>query len=153
MTESTTIVRSITIAARSEQIQPYIADLHKWASWSPWEGQDPQLKRTYTGIPGSVGSTYEWNGNRKAGAGTMIVTRALPAEVDVDLRFTAPFKSTSSVDFRLHETGSTTQVIWTMTSPQNLMAKVMRIFINMEKLIGTDFEKGLAKLKAVVENG
>jgi hypothetical protein len=152
MTESTTIVRSITIDALPHEIAPHIADLHRWVDWSPWEGQDPELKRTYTGTPGSVGSTYEWNGNRKAGAGTMTITRALPTEVDVDLRFTAPFKSTSTVDFRLVETGSSTQVVWTMTSPQNLMARVMRIFINMEKLIGTDFEKGLTKLKTVVES-
>lgn len=152
MTESTTIVRSITIDALPHEIAPHIADLHRWVNWSPWEGQDPDLKRTYTGTAGSVGSTYEWNGNRKAGAGTMTITRALPTEVDVDLRFTAPFKSTSRVDFRLVETGASTQVVWTMTSPQNLMARVMRIFINMEKLIGTDFEKGLAKLKTVVES-
>lgn len=151
MTDSTTIERSIIIDAPASEITPFVADLHRWTVWSPWEGQDPDLKRVYTGTPGSVGSTYAWNGNRKAGAGTMAVSRVTPTEVDVDLAFTAPFKSTSSVEFRLVESAATTKVVWTMTSPQNFMARVMRIFINMDKLIGADFEKGLGRLKSAVE--
>jgi hypothetical protein len=109
------------------------------------------MKRAYTGTPGTVGSTYAWNGNRKAGAGTMTVTRVAPTEVDIDLNFTAPFASSSTVEFRLLETGSSTKFVWTMTRPLNLMARVMGVFINMDKMIGSDFEKGLAKLKATVE--
>lgn len=152
--KTTTIERSIVITAPAGRITPLLSDLHRWVEWSPWEGQDPNLQRTYGGEPGAVGSTYAWKGNRKAGAGDMTVTRIAPDAVDVDLRFTAPFRSTSVAAFRLAEDdqgSAATRVVWTMTSPQNLMAKVMGTFIDMDKLIGGDFEKGLAKLKTAVE--
>lgn len=151
MTKSTIIERSATIEAPAAEITPYIADLRRWVDWSPWEGQDPNMKRTYAGAQGSVGASYAWSGNRKAGAGTMTVTRISPTDIDVDVNFTAPFKSASKVEYRLLETGTSTTLVWTMTGPQNFMARVMGIFVNMDKLIGTDFEKGLAKLKAAVE--
>ncbi|MCU1529465.1 MAG: hypothetical protein JWP75_3228 [Frondihabitans sp.] len=145
------IERSIVIDAPAAEVTPYLADLRRWVDWSPWEGQDPDLKRTYTGTDGSIGSTYAWKGNRKAGAGSMAVTGIAPTEIDIDLTFTAPFKSSSKVEFHLFETENSTKLVWTMQSPQNLMARVMRIVINMDKMIGGDFEKGLAKLKAAVE--
>ncbi|TDW51227.1 polyketide cyclase/dehydrase/lipid transport protein [Curtobacterium sp. PhB42] len=151
MAALTTIERETVITARAADITPYLADLHRWVEWSPWEGQDPALQRTYTGEPGTVGSTYAWKGNRKAGAGSMAITRADATEVDVDLQFTAPFKSSSAVAFRLHEATDGTLVVWSMTSPQNLMSRVMGVFVNMDKFLGGDFEKGLTKLKAAVE--
>lgn len=147
----TTIARDTVIAAPASEILPYLADLHRWVEWSPWEGQDPDLQRIYEGVPGTVGSTYAWKGNRKAGAGSMRITKVDPHEVDVDLRFTAPFKSTSDVAFRLSETPDGTRLVWSMTSPQNLMSRVMGVFVDMDKFLGGDFEKGLAKLKATVE--
>jgi hypothetical protein len=152
MTDVATIERSIVIDAPAASIAPHITDLHRWQDWSPWEGQDPALERTYTGEPGTVGSTYAWKGNRRAGAGSMEVSRITPTEIGIDLAFTAPFKSTSKVAYRLTETGATTEVVWSMTTPQNLMAKVMGFFINMDKMLGRDFEKGLAQLKTVVES-
>lgn len=151
MAAPTTIERETVITARAAEITPYLADLHRWVEWSPWEGRDPALQRTYTGEPGTVGSTYTWKGNRKAGAGSMVVTRIDATEVDVDLRFTAPFRSSSAVVFRLDELEGGTRVVWSMTSPQNLMSRVMGVFVNMDEFLGGDFEKGLAKLKAVVE--
>jgi hypothetical protein len=151
MAAPTTIERETVITARAAEITPYLADLHRWVEWSPWEGRDPALLRTYTGEPGTVGSTYTWKGNRKAGAGSMAITRVDATEVDVDLRFTAPFRSSSAVAFRLDELEGGTRVAWSMTSPQNLMSRVMGVFVNMDEFLGGDFEKGLAKLKAVVE--
>jgi len=152
MTDTTTIERSIVIDAPAADITPYLSDLRRWVDWSPWEGQDPAMNRTYTGTQGTVGSGYAWKGNRKAGAGNMTITRIAPAEIDIDLNFTAPFTSSSKVEYRLSETGPATKLVWSMESPQNLMAKVMRIFVNMDKMIGGDFDKGLAKLKAAVES-
>lgn len=149
--KTSTIERSIVITAPADAITPLVADLHRWVEWSPWEGQDPNLQRSYGGEPGSVGSTYAWKGNRKAGAGDMTVTRITPAEVDLDLRFTAPFKSTSACRFRLSEDGRQTRVLWSMTSPQNLASRVMGVFIDMDKLIGGDFDKALAQLNGAVE--
>lgn len=152
MAAPTTIERETVITARAADITPYLADLHRWVEWSPWEGQDTALQRTYSGEPGTVGSTYAWKGNRKAGAGSMAITRVDATEVDVALQFTAPFKSSSAVAFRLHEATDGTRVVWSMTSPQNLMSRVMGVFVNMDKFLGGDFEKGLAKLKAAVEH-
>jgi hypothetical protein len=157
MATPSTIQRETVIAARPSEIVPYLADLHRWVEWSPWEGQDPNLQREYGGTPGTVGSTYAWKGNRKAGAGSMAITKVAPTEVDVDLQFTAPFKSSSAVVFRMtdsndaDEAGTATRIVWSMTSPQNLMSRVMGVFVNMDKFLGGDFEKGLAKLKAAVE--
>ncbi|GAA4668199.1 SRPBCC family protein [Frondihabitans cladoniiphilus] len=151
MADTSTIERSIVIEAPAAEIIPFLADLRRWVDWSPWEGQDSSMKRTYGGVQGEVGSSYAWSGNRKAGAGTMAVTRIAPTEIDVDLTFTAPFKSSSKVEFRLSAEDDSTRLVWTMTSPQNLMAKVMRVFVNMDKMIGGDFDKGLAKLKGAVE--
>lgn len=152
MAAPTTIERETVITARAADITPYLADLHRWVEWSPWEGQDTALQRTYSGEQGTVGSTYVWKGNRKAGAGSMAITRVDATEVDVALQFTAPFKSSSAVAFRLHEATDGTRVVWSMTSPQNLMSRVMGVFVNMDKFLGGDFEKGLAKLKAAVEH-
>ncbi|ROP74425.1 SRPBCC family protein [Curtobacterium sp. PhB115] len=152
MAAPTIIERETVITARPTDITPYLADLHRWVEWSPWEGQDPALQRQYNGEPGTVGSTYAWKGNRKAGAGSMEVTRVAPLEVGVDLQFTAPFTSSSTVVFQLAEVPGGTRVVWSMTSPQNLMSRVMGVFINMDKFLGRDFEKGLAKLKTTVEH-
>ncbi|MBF4609104.1 SRPBCC family protein [Curtobacterium sp. VKM Ac-1393] len=153
MAAPTTIERETVITASPAAILPHLADLHRWVEWSPWEGRDPALQRTYGGEPGAVGSAYAWKGNRKAGAGSMAVTRIDATEVDVDLRFTAPFRSSSAVVFRLDELerDGGTRVVWSMTSPQNLMSRVMGVFVNMDTFLGGDFEKGLAKLKVVVE--
>lgn len=142
----TTIERERVIAARPEQITPLLADFHRWVDWSPWEGTDRDLQRSYEGVPGVVGSSYTWKGNRKAGAGSMVLTRSEPTVVDVDLRFTAPFRSTSEAAFRLHPVSGGTRVVWTMTTPQTFMSRMMGKVLRLDDLIGKDFEKGLAQL-------
>lgn len=151
MAATTTIERERVIVAPAAAVLPNVADLHRWAAWSPWEGQDPALEREYGGEPGTVGSTYAWKGNRKAGAGSMRVTRVTSHEVDIDLRFTAPFRSTSACAFRLTETPTGTRVVWTMTSPRTLSSRLIGLVMNMDRLIGGDFEKGLARLATVSE--
>jgi hypothetical protein len=152
MPSTTRIERSIVIAAPIAEILPHLTDFHRWIAWSPWEGQDPELHRTYSGTPGSVGAAYAWKGNRKAGAGTMTLTRIEPARVDVDLRFTAPFRSTSTVVFDLTEADGRTEIVWRMESPRTLSSRIMGAVVNIDKLVGGDFEKGLAKLRDVVES-
>jgi hypothetical protein len=153
MTEQSTVHRSVRIEAPAEAILPFVRDFTEWPAWSPWEGQDADMQRSYTGTPGAVGSTYSWSGNRKAGAGTMRATVITPTEVEVALQFTKPFRSTSEVQFDLAPTadGRGTEVVWTMRSPKTRMSRVMGAVLNLEKFIGRDFEKGLAQLKAAVE--
>jgi len=131
-----------------------IVDFRRWQTWSPWDDIDPELWRGYSGAELGVGAVYEWAGNRKAGAGHMTLTAVEPDQsVTIDLQFIKPFKSKGIVVFTLEPDGSTTVVRWTITGRQTLMLRFFEIFSSMDKIIGPDFEKGLARLKADVERG
>ncbi|MFJ3394642.1 SRPBCC family protein [Leifsonia aquatica] len=147
MAGTTVVERTERIAATPEELQRRLADLPGWIDWSPWEGLDPDLHREYSGEPGTVGSSYAWSGNRKAGAGRMEVTAVDPDGVGIALDFTKPFRSTNAIRFVLTPEGDGTRVIWRMESPRTLMTRLF----NVEKLVGSDFEKGLRQLKQVVE--
>ncbi|WP_426625761.1 SRPBCC family protein [Leifsonia sp. McL0607] len=151
------VERTDTIRAPREAVQPLIAELPNWVEWSPWEGMDPGMKREYTGEPGTIGSTYSWNGNRKAGEGRMTITAVYDDGVGIDLDFTRPFRSSNHVRFVLTPegagtgagAGTGTRVIWRMESPKTFFSR----FFNLDKLVGADFEKGLRQLKQLVEAG
>jgi hypothetical protein len=147
MTDYTDVRRSGFVAAEPADVLPYLSDFHRWPQWSPWEGLDPDLERTYGGPEQGVGSTYAWSGNRKAGAGSMRVTEAAPDRVVIDLQFTRPFRSASLVEFALGEADGGTDVTWTMRTPKTLMSRVVGIFMNMERTIGNDLERGLRQLQ------
>ena len=154
MSSSTYAVeRSATIAAEPRQIYGRLVDFHQWMSWSPWEDLDPNQERTFSGAESGPGAKYAWSGNRKAGRGRMEITSAQdPTEVRIVLDFEKPFKSSNTIEFFLTPEGSgRTRVRWVMTGPKTLATKVMGLFSSMDKMIGPDFEKGLARLKDVVE--
>jgi len=144
--------RSAYIDAPPERVLPLLEDFHEWQQWSPWEGLDPDLKRTFTGPEKGVGSHYHWSGNKKAGEGTMEITEAGPGGVEVDLRFLKPFKATNVTRFDLRPAGGGTDVDWVMTGERSTIMSLMgKLFF--DKSIGKDFEKGLAALKAAAERG
>jgi uncharacterized protein YndB with AHSA1/START domain len=147
--------RETTIAAPAERVHALLNDFHQWRSWSPWEGLDPAMERTYDGPTSGVGAVYAWRGNSKAGEGRMEIVESKPRSVGVDLLFAAPMKAHNRVDFTLTPTGddgSRTHVEWAMTGPQNVVMRVMSKIWSMEKLVGPDLEKGLAQLKQVAES-
>jgi uncharacterized protein YndB with AHSA1/START domain len=148
-----TVERSAVVRADPERVYEQIVDFHRWPAWSPWEDVDPDLQRTYAGAAEGPGAVYEWSGNRKAGAGRMEITDARrPSRVDIDLSFLKPFKSTSTITFTLAPEGDGTRVTWTMTGTRTLALRVMGVFTSMDKLVGGDFEKGLARLRTVAES-
>lgn len=151
MTEYSTIERSILIATTPDRIVPLLVDFRRWRTWSPWEGLDENLKRSYSGAPAGTGSVYEWSGNRKAGSGRMEITSVSQGLVGVDLAFLKPFKSESKVRFALDAEGPGTRLTWYLDSPKNLMTKVMGLFFDFEKVFGADLERGLTQLKAQSE--
>jgi hypothetical protein len=153
MADTFRIARSVTIAAPPERIAPHIQDFHAWKEWSPYEKLDPNMKKTFSGPERGVGATYAWEGNSKAGAGSMTIAAATPQKISIALHFTKPMRSENTADFTLEPDGAGTRVTWTMIGPKNVMMKVMGIFMNMDKMIGQAFEEGLAKLKALVEKG
>lgn len=152
MPASFTVTRSIDIRAPAETLYPHIADFHAWAAWSPYEKKDLAMKKTYSGAPSGVGAIYEWDGNRNVGQGRLEMLEArAPSKVKVDLRFLKPFKAHNTAEFTLEPRGESTIVTWAMYGPSTFMSRVMGLFINMDKMIGTDFEAGLRNLKTIAE--
>ena len=145
------VCRSVTIAADPGLVHRLVNDLHEWQHWSPWEGLDPELERTYSGPDAGVGAHYSWSGNRKAGQGAMEVTGSTPERVDVALTFLKPVRSASDVTFDLVPAGLGTQVTWTMTGEQKGVMSLLGRVVSMDRLVGKDFERGLARLKAAAE--
>lgn len=148
-----TVERSQHIDASPTAVREHIVDFHRWQSWSPWHDLDPDMRESYSGPDAGVGAAYSWEGNRKAGKGSMEIVGADESNVTIDLRFLKPFKSESTTEFLLEPHGGGTNVVWRMTGPKTFMTKVMGIFTSMDKMIGPDFEKGLARLKAQAEAG
>jgi uncharacterized protein YndB with AHSA1/START domain len=147
MASTYTVVRSRTVPAPVERVYPLIADFHQWTRWSPWEDVDPEMKRAYSGPDSGVGATYGWSGNRKAGAGRMEIVRAEENRlVDIALEFDKPFKSKNQTTFTLEPQGENTVVHWKMVGPRPLVMRVLGPVLNMEKLVGRDFEKGLERM-------
>ena len=144
--------RAIRIKAPPEKIYPLINDFHGWAQWSPYERKDAAMKKTYTGSPSGVGAVYEWEGNNKVGMGRMEITEtSSPSRVIVKLDFLKPFEGHNVAEFTLAARDGFTDVTWAMRGPSPFMSKLMGVLINMDKLIGKDFEAGLINLKTAAE--
>lgn len=153
------VERQTTIQAPPDKIYAYLQDFHKWSEWSPWEQLDPAMKRTFSGTASGKGAVYAWEGNGKAGAGRMeILDAPQPVKLVIQLDFIKPFEGHNTAEFTLKAQGGssggaaqTTQVNWVMHGPTPFVSKLMGVFFNMDKLIGTDFETGLANLKQISE--
>lgn len=148
-----TVTRSATIDAPAERIRALVNDFHAWRQWSPWEDLDPGMQRTYSGAERSVGAGYAWEGNRKAGKGSMTITGDAPERVDVDLHFDRPFPADNTFAFHLTPAGDSTAVEWRMDGEMGVVTRLFSLVRSMDSLVGPDFEKGLARLKRVAESG
>jgi uncharacterized protein YndB with AHSA1/START domain len=146
------VARSVTIKAPPEKIFPLIDDYRQWTAWSPYETKDPQMKRIYGPVTAGKGATYAWEGNGNVGAGNMaIVDSASPSKVSITLNMIKPISASNDVTFTLTPQGEGTNVTWAMQGAVPYFAKVIHVFFDMDKMVGGDFEAGLAKLKAVAE--
>ena len=145
------VERSATIHAPPEKIQGMLSDFHQWSEWSPWEKLDPAMTRTFGGTPSGPNSTYAWTGNSKVGEGRMEILSSSPSKVAIKLDFLKPFEAHNTATFALAGSGDNTSVVWSMDGPTPFVSKVMQVFMNMDAMIGKDFEKGLANLKAAAE--
>jgi hypothetical protein len=148
------VVRSTTIAAPPDRVRGLIDDFHAWRAWSPWEDVDPELARDYSGAESGAGARYAWEGNRKAGKGSMEIVSSSPERIDVRLVFEKPWKATNQVVFELTPSGSTaTDVTWRMSGTTTGFAALFSKFVPMDRMVGRDFEKGLTRMKAAAESG
>jgi hypothetical protein len=146
------IQRSTTIRASPDKIFPLINEFRNWSSWSPYEHKDPAMKRTFSGAASGKGAIYEWQGNSNVGAGRITITDTVPpSKVMIDLDMLKPFEAHNKVEFTLEPRGDTTSVTWAMAGSTPYMAKIMHVFMNVDRMVGGDFEAGLASLKSVAE--
>jgi uncharacterized protein YndB with AHSA1/START domain len=146
------VQRSASIKAPPEKIFPLVNDLHSHATWSPWEKKDPAMKRTHSGAASGKGAVYEWDGNKEIGKGRMeILESTPPSKVVFAMHFIKPFEAHNTAEFLLEPSGDSTTVTWAIFGPQPYLAKVMHLFFNMDRMIGTEFEAGLSSLKAITE--
>ena len=144
--------RSTVIAAPAEKVFALIDNFHHWPQWSPWEHIDPALKRSYSGPAAGRGAGYQWEGNRKVGSGSMEIIESVPAsKVVLKLDFLKPFEAHNTTEFTIKANDGATHVSWVMYGPNNFIAKLMQIFISMDKMVGGQFEQGLAQMKAAAE--
>jgi len=146
------VKRTARIKAPPEKIYALIEDFHQWISWSPYENRDPAMKKTYSGAPLGKGAVYAWDGNKDAGAGRIEITDVtVPTKVTMLLEFTRPFATHNIVDFTIMPDGEATEVSWDMHGPAPFLSKLMQVFFNMDKMVGKDFEDGLAAMRTVAE--
>jgi uncharacterized protein YndB with AHSA1/START domain len=146
------IERSATINAPAERIFSVLSDFHQWTGWSPWEHKDPALKRSYSGAERGKGAIYGWEGNKDVGTGRMeILEASAPSKLAIKLDFFKPFEAHNTAEFTMLPQGGATNVHWVMHGPATFMSKVMQVFINLDKMVGKDFEAGLANLKQLTE--
>ena len=147
------VERTATINAPAPVVFGLVNDFHKWETWSPWEKLDPAIKKSFEGPPAGTGSMYSWSGNSEVGEGKITITESRPSDlVKLRLEFIKPFAATSVTDFTFTPSGNSTNVKWTMAGENNFIAKAFSMFMNMDKMVGGDFEKGLAQMKKVAES-
>jgi uncharacterized protein YndB with AHSA1/START domain len=146
------IERSITVAAPPESVFAQVNDFHAWTAWSPWEKRDPAMTRSYEGAPAGASAKYAWAGNREVGAGRMTIEQSTPSsQIVIKLEFLEPFAATHTATFTFRKTPDGTKTTWAMDGSNTFVGKAMHLVMDMDKMVGPDFERGLASLKAVSE--
>jgi len=146
------VERSTRINASPEKLFALISDFHQWENWSPWEGIDPALQRTYSGANQGQGAIYAWAGNKDIGQGRMeVIEAAAPSKVVIKLDFITPFEAHNTVEFTLVPEGNATAVTQAMYGPSPFISKLMSLVFSMDKMVGGKYEEGLANLKALAE--
>jgi uncharacterized protein YndB with AHSA1/START domain len=146
------VQRSVSIKASAETIYPLINDFRQWRSWSPYENKDPAMKRTYSGAERGKGAVYGWDGDKNVGSGRMeILEASAPQKIVIKLDFFTPFEGHNTAEFTMLPQGDGTHVTWLMHGPARFLTRLIQVFMNLDHMIGKDFEAGLANLKTITE--
>ena len=149
--DSFRVQRVVLINAPSDKVFPLINDIKAWTVWSPYEKKDPAMKRTYGAVTAGKGATYAWEGDKNVGQGSIEMIESGPRKIVIKLDFLKPFEAHNMGEFLLEPKGDSTSVTWATYGPSPYISKVIGTFINIDDMIGRDFEKGLADLKAAAE--
>jgi uncharacterized protein YndB with AHSA1/START domain len=146
------VTRKATISAPPQALFARVNDLHQWKTWSPWGKLDPTMKETFEGAPAGAGAIYTWSGNKEVGAGRMTITESTPSElIRLKLEFLKPSEATCTSEFTFKPEGNQTTATWSMSGKNNFLSKAFSLFVSCDKMIGGDFERGLAQMKTAVE--
>jgi len=146
------VERTATISAPAPAVFGQVNDFHNWEAWSPWAKLDPTMRQAFEGAPAGTGAIYTWTANKQVGEGRMTVTESRPNElIRIRLEFLKPFAATNTAEFAFKPEGNQTVVTWSMVGKNNFMAKAVHLVVNMDRMVGGDFEKGLARMKSVAE--
>jgi uncharacterized protein YndB with AHSA1/START domain len=146
------VQRGATMRAPPEKIFSLINDFHQWGKWSPWENRDPAMTRIFSGAESGQGAVYAWEGNKNVGSGRMeILDASTPSKIIIKLDFLKPFEAHNTAEFTMLPQGDATSVNWVMHGPAPFMSKMMQVFMNIDKMVGKDFEIGLTNLKGLTE--
>ncbi len=147
-----TIGRSVTIDAPAVAIFPHIIDLRRWEPWSPFEKKDPDIRRHFSGNDSGPGAIYDFDGGKNVGTGRVTIVSATdPGAITLHLDMRKPMVAHNVVEFTLAPRGGSTEVTWKMHAQCSYAGKLIGLFLNMDRMIGDEFSKGLASLKALVE--
>ncbi|HWH78832.1 MAG TPA: SRPBCC family protein [Candidatus Binatus sp.] len=146
------VSRSATVSAPPSAVFAQVNDFHKWEAWSPWAKLDPSAKNSFEGPSAGTGAIFKWSGDNNVGAGTMTVTESRPSElIRIKIDFLKPFEATNTAEFTFKPEGNQTLVTWSMFGTNNFIAKAFCLFNNMDKMLGGEFEKGLAQMKVAAQ--
>jgi len=146
------VSRSATVSAPPAAVFAQVNDFHKWEAWSPWAKLDPSAKNSFEGPSAGTGAIFKWSGDNNVGAGTMTVTESRPSElIRIKIDFLKPFEATNTAEFTFKPEGNQTLVTWSMFGTNNFIAKAFCLFNNMDKMLGGEFEKGLAQMKVAAQ--
>src|SRR6266566_2010189 len=141
---SFSVQRATSIKAPADEIFPLINDFHQWGTWSPYENKDPAMKRTFSGAASGHGAVYAWDGNNNVGSGRMeILDASAPSKIVIKLDFFKPFEGHNTAEFTMLPQGDATTLTWRMHGPAPFMSRLMQVFMNLDRMIGKDFEVGL----------
>ena len=147
------VERSAMMSAPPQAVFVQVDDLRKWEAWNPWQKIDPAMKMTYAGPPSGPGASYAWAGNNHVGERRLTITESRPNDlVRIKLEFMKPLAATNTATFTFKPQGNQTAVTWSMEGRNNFLAKAINLFMNMDRMVGSQFEKGLADMKKVVES-
>lgn len=145
------VQRTATIEAPPEKLVGILSDLRRGAEWSPYEKKDPAMKKTFSGPASGPGAKLEWDGNGDVGAGSLTVADVTPSKVMLKLDMTRPMTASNVVEYSLAPKGNATDMTWALHGPMPLVSKVMCVFVDLDKMLGGDMERGLKDLKALAE--
>jgi hypothetical protein len=147
------VERSRTIAVPASAVMPHLTDFRRWTEWNPWAELDPNMELTYSEPSSGQGAWYEWRGNDDVGRGKMTITGIADGRVRYDLEFIEPFASRADTELALASEGESTRVTWSMSGTNDFMSKIFCLFMDMDAMIGADFERGLENLNRAVAAG